>query len=94
MKYSLVIEDEDSTRTIPIDPNERLVVDNVWYSLELGQAKTDRPYRSEEWLTAVYHGEGKTLKEIGDMCGVSPMTINQWLVKHGITSRPRGRRRE
>ena len=94
MKYSLVIEDENSKRTIDIDPNQRLVVGDVWYSLTLGNARTDKPYRNEEWLTAVYHGEGLTLKQIGDACGVSPMTINQWLVKHGITSRPRGRRKE
>ena len=94
-KYSIIVE-EDGTelRNIPIEANERIVVDGEWYVLSIGGNVSHRPYRKKEWLNTYYHDKELTLQQIGDMCGVSPMTINQWLVKHGIESRPRGRRSE
>lgn len=58
---------------------------------EIGSAPP-KAYKDKDWLTNAYVKESLTLQKIGDMCGVSPMTINQWLRKHDIPSRPRGRR--
>ena len=63
-----------------------------WVSVELTKANQDKPYRNRDWLADAYHTKEMTLAEIGRLCGVSPMTINQWLVKHNIPSRSRGRR--
>lgn len=63
-----------------------------WVNVELTKANQDKPYRSRDWLADAYHTKEMTLAEIGRLCGVSPMTINQWLVKHNIPSRSRGRR--
>ena len=63
-----------------------------WASVSLTKAIEGKPYRDREWLVKMYHTEEKTLQQIGDLCGVSPMTINQWLRKHNIPSRSRGRR--
>jgi len=98
MKLSLVIETEEETTTVPIEPNARVIIDGVYYVLSTGIAMRNptghKPYRDKNWLNAMYIDEELTLKEIADGCGVSPMTINQWLFKHKIPSRPRGRRKE
>ena len=49
-------------------------------------------YRDPIWLEEQYLLEGKTMDEIAQECSVSPMTINNWLVKHNIPTRERGRR--
>lgn len=51
-----------------------------------------KAYKNKAWLVNAYINEGRTLQEIADACDCSPMTINQWLRKHCIPSRPRGRR--
>lgn len=51
-----------------------------------------KAYKDKDWLVKAYVTEGLTLQEIADACECSAMTINQWLRKHGIPSRPRGRR--
>ena len=47
-------------------------------------------YRDKEWLREEYRG--KTMSEIADQCGVSAMTIYQWLKRHNIATRKRGKR--
>ena len=80
--------------TISVNAGERVIVGDHWYRLECGVvASRVKAYRDREWLLDMYHGNGQALKQIGETCGVSPMTINQWLVRHGIPSRPRGRRK-
>ena len=50
-------------------------------------------HREEAWLRTEYVDNGKTMAEIGAMCGVTAMAVNAWLNKHGITTRPRGQRK-
>ena len=83
-----------SGQKIVVNSGERVQFEDHWYRLECGVvASRSKAYRDREWLVEAYHGQGQTLKQIGETCGVSPMTINQWLVRHGIPSRPRGRRK-
>lgn len=95
-EYAIVIDEEQDgiQEIIPCKANVRFVKDGVWYLLSTGTADTSKPYRNKDWLEEEYTRKGKTLQQIGNMCGVSPMTINQWVVKHNIASRPRGRRQE
>ena len=50
-------------------------------------------YRNAAWLKKEYVKNGQTMQEIADLFGVTPMTINLWVRKHGIESRPRGQRK-
>ncbi len=47
-------------------------------------------YKDEEWLREEYRS--KTMSDIADQCGVSAMTIYQWLKRHNIATRKRGKR--
>jgi len=49
-------------------------------------------YHDKAWLTAEYIGKNRTMTEIGKQCAVSPMTIQNWLDRLEIPTRPRGRR--
>ena len=49
-------------------------------------------YKDPIWLEEQYILEGKTMDEIAQECNVTAMTINNWLVKHNIPTRERGRR--
>ena len=49
-------------------------------------------YKNKAWLHEQYVVKNRTMKEIADACGKSPMTIQGWLKKHDIASRSRGRR--
>jgi len=48
---------------------------------------SDRAYRDAETLRRLYHGEGMTLKEVGEHLGVVGSTIRKWMEKHGIERR-------
>lgn len=54
----------------------------------------DRPYRDEAWLTTEYTVNERSMADIARQCGVSPMTVFQWLGKHGIPTRNRGGRKQ
>jgi len=41
-------------------------------------------YHNEGWLREKYHGEGLTLDEMGELCGVTGTTISDWMDRHGI----------
>lgn len=41
-------------------------------------------YQSPTWLKRKYVDEGKTAKEIAEMCGVTEMTIVRYLDKFGL----------
>lgn len=56
------------------------------------QRVEDKKYRDRSWLVEQYINEERTMQEIGDMFGVSPMTIYTWLNKFDIPTRARGRR--
>ena len=48
-------------------------------------------YRNETWLRNAYLTKNLTMSSIAAACGVSPMTIQNWLDRYGIPTRPRGR---
>ena len=97
MTNKLLLRIDDKVLDLDVEIGQRLTFTGPdgklhWVLLETGTALTDKNYRNREWLSDAYHTQSLTLQQIGDMCGVSPMTINQWLRKHSIPSRPRGRR--
>ena len=48
-----------------------------------------KKYHDADWLREKYHGEEMTLREVGDLCGVTDATIGAWMKKHGIERRNR-----
>tara|TARA_R100000231_G_scaffold45307_6_gene39138 strand:+ start:18202 stop:18513 length:312 start_codon:yes stop_codon:yes gene_type:complete len=57
------------------------------------QKPPNQDYRDHDWLDIQYTHHLRTMSEIGEMCGVTPMTIYHWLKKHGIETRKRGQKR-
>ena len=49
-------------------------------------------YRDRNWLEIEYLNKNRTMSSIATECGVSSMTIQNWLDRHSIPTRPRGRR--
>lgn len=49
-------------------------------------------YHRKDWLEQEYIGNNRTMAEIARQFGITPMSIHQWLTKHGIPTRSRGRR--
>ena len=47
----------------------------------------ERLYQNEEWLRREYHGNGRTLSDMADECGVTGTTIGDWMDRHGIERR-------
>ena len=64
----------------------------VYYVEVKAGEKPTGSYRNAEWLRTAYVEEGLTMQQLADMFGVTPMTINDWLKKHNIETRGRGRR--
>jgi hypothetical protein len=54
--------------------------------------KAKAAYKQREWLHKQYVEEGMSMADIATQCGVSPMTIHNWLITHDIQKRSRGRR--
>lgn len=46
------------------------------------------PWRNAETLRTLYHGEGYSLRDIADELGCTPRTVNVWMDKHEIETRP------
>lgn len=57
-----------------------------------GLADDAHAYKDREWLVEAYSVQGRTMAEIASSCGVSAMTIHNWLHRFGIETRPRGRK--
>jgi hypothetical protein len=51
---------------------------------------SDALYRDPHWLNTMYTENGMSMALIANICGVTPMTIQNWLAKHGIQTRRRG----
>ncbi len=49
------------------------------------------PYRKKDYLVTEYIENHRSCQDIGDENGVSAMSIHNWLRKHDIPTRPRGR---
>ena len=56
------------------------------------RADMDDRLEDSEWLEDRYHGEGVTLGEIAEECRCSTATVSKRMRKHGIETRPPGRR--
>tara|TARA_R100001443_G_scaffold2193_1_gene7428 strand:- start:24347 stop:24721 length:375 start_codon:yes stop_codon:yes gene_type:complete len=54
----------------------------------------DPLYRSEIWLNAEYIEKERSMADIAEQFGITPAAINQWLVKHNIPTRERGRKND
>jgi hypothetical protein len=52
----------------------------------------DPLYKDKDWLHNAYVVEKKTMQNIADIFGLTPMAILKWLRKHEIPTRDRGRR--
>ena len=48
-------------------------------------------YKDATWLKNAYLTKKQTMSSIAKSCNVSPMTIQNWLDRHQIPTRPRGR---
>ena len=48
-------------------------------------------YKDATWLKNAYLTKKQTMSSIAKSCGVSPMTSQNWLDRHQIPTRPRGR---
>ena len=44
-------------------------------------------YKNKDWLYEQYWDEEKTLKQVGEMCGVDGVTIFNWMKKFDINRR-------
>lgn len=54
---------------------------------------TKKPnHQKKNWMREHYVRQGLTMTEVGNLSGVSAMTIRAWLVKLEIPTRPRGAR--
>ena len=61
--------------------------------LRIDPIESQRLYRDYVWLHTEYVQNERSMADIAQQCGVSPMTIFGWLSKHGIETRPRGGRK-
>lgn len=50
-----------------------------------------RHYRDAVWLREAYVEERRSMQNIASEFGITPAAINQWLNKHDIPTRSRGR---
>ena len=56
-----------------------------WYLYGGGIVSEDKKkYKQKEWLKKVYLEEGKTLKEIAEMCNAGGATIYYWKNKFNL----------
>jgi len=88
---------------IEIDPDMVLVngrneietpIGKIYLNIECGISHDEPLYHDVDWLRTEYIGNNRTMADIAKQFGVTPMTIHQWLTKHEIPTRPRGRKRE
>lgn len=75
------------------DINQTTEYEGKEYILQISVTKFENKlYRNREWLVENYINKNRTMADIADKANVTPATINQWLVKHEIPTRSRGRR--
>ena len=73
-----------STRLCRECGNE-IVIDIVVRSVTLKKL-----YKDEVWLRDKYENEKLSMQKIGSICGVTSITIRDWLIRHGIDTRSPG----
>lgn len=74
------------TYIIPHDGKELRV------KIEVFDTSNEKSYQDKEWLVEAYLEQGRSMANIAQQFGVTPMTIQGWLRKHGIQTRSRGRK--
>lgn len=74
------------TYTIPHEGRELKV------KIEVFDTSNEKSYQDKEWLLENYSEQGRSMANIAQQFGVTPMTIQGWLRKHGIQTRSRGRK--
>jgi len=52
--------------------------------------KPEKMYRDENWLREQYVNRGRTMVDIANEFGITAMSIQNWLDKYNIPTRPRG----
>jgi transposase len=52
--------------------------------------KPKKMYRDENWLREQYVVGGRTMTDIANEFGITAMSIQNWLDKYNIPTRPRG----
>ena len=96
MKAEIVLtDDEGNTHMVTLHPEDgpyALVLDGFVFSAHVVHMKKE--YRNKDWLNNAYTVEGRSMADIAAEQGVTPMAINNWLAKHEIATRPRGRPKE
>jgi len=60
-------------------------------SIKITEVPKEKLYRDSSWLRNEYLVKGRTIASIANQFSITPMSIHQWLRKHGIETRPRGR---
>ena len=95
MKAEIILTDDDgNTTSITIHPEDGLVEQPLGdWGLSGRLVKKSKDYRNEEWLRNQYEVLGRSMADIADDYGVTPMAILKWLNKFGIETRARGRRK-
>lgn len=66
-------------------------LENCTIEVSVKVKRSEKKYQDREWLTEQYIGEERTMQDIANEFGVTPMCICTWLEKFGIETRSRGR---
>ena len=76
------------TRTYTCQKCKRSII----LEMTLKPAPGSNLHKNKDWLRERYVVQEKTLQEVADMCGVTAMTIRDWLQRHDLPVRSRGAR--
>jgi len=90
----LLIDDDGNTTSITIHPEDGSVSQSLGdWGFSGRIVKNTKDYRNEEWLRKQYEVAGRSMADIADDYGVTPMAILKWLNKFNIETRARGRKK-
>ena len=96
MKAEITLtDDEGNTNMITLHPEDgpySIVLDSYVFAAHVVHLKKE--YRNEDWLRNAYINEGRSMADIAAEQGVTPMAVRDWLIRHEIPTRARGRRKE
>lgn len=67
--------------------------DILYLETKFGIKPSKKMYHDYEWLYSEYVTKGRTMSDISNQFGITPMSIQQWLNKLDIPTRSRGRKK-